>query len=116
MNEEKQRILIAEACGWKFQKIRGEFRFIATSPNGEVTHQNYGEIHFLPNYPQDLNACHEMEKTLSSEKYGDYTNHLAKVCHPFSNERPHSAIQVSICATAPQRCEAFLKTVGKWEE
>ena len=55
-------------------------------------------------YSADLNAMHEAEKVLTSMQQDEYWDHLIdeKVAYLF--------------ATARQRAEAFLRTLGKWEE
>jgi hypothetical protein len=67
----------------------------------------------LPDYLNDLNAMHEAEKVLSRGEgyhqkggFGLYKTALAEVCDE----------QHPIDATAAQRAEAFLRTIGKWEE
>ena len=65
-----------------------------------------GEKHRLrlPDYLTDLNACHWMEKVLNSQQSHEYYVQLAmKVNRPF-------------IATASQRAEAFLRTLGLWED
>ncbi len=57
-----------------------------------------------PSYLTDLNAMHEAEKVLTDEQQDDYMNWLGN-CY---SEWP------SIHATAAQRAEAFLRTIGKW--
>ena len=60
------------------------------------------------NYSGCLNAMHEAEKTQGAYFWGPYLDeHLPYVV----NEE--NAIE---CATAPQRAEAFLRTVGKWKD
>lgn len=61
----------------------------------------------------DLNAMHEAEKFLSRGEgynqrggFGLYKTALAEVCDE----------QHPIDATARQRAEAFLRTLGKWKE
>jgi hypothetical protein len=64
-----------------------------------------------PDYCNDLNAMHEVEKTLDvdvningSPRYvyaGHIYNIVGKDCQPFR-------------ATARQRAEAYLRTIGKW--
>ncbi len=56
-------------------------------------------------------AMHEAEKVLgvASEARLDYAKELEKL-----NLGPTR--EFVIFATAAQRCEAFLKTIGKWEE
>lgn len=61
----------------------------------------------IPDYPGDLNACHEMEKTLTGNEVTRYDNHLHAIC---------GSLQKAIRATASQRCEAFLRAVGKWDD
>jgi hypothetical protein len=57
-----------------------------------------------PDYCTDLNAMHEAEETLTVEEWSDYVEHLP------------SRWEEAIHAAARQRAEAFLKTLGKWEE
>lgn len=63
----------------------------------------------VKDYPADLNACAEMEKTLpddnSLQGKVSYNNQLMRVCGS------HAAC---ISATARQRCESFLRVKGKW--
>lgn len=97
MKPEAQRIAIAEACGtmqWSYALAFG--RFVAAS---------------VPNYTEDLNAMHEAEKVLirpnlyAQGGWGMYLRHLSIVTDE----------QHPIDATAAQRAEAFLRTIGKWE-
>lgn len=53
----------------------------------------------VPNYPADLNACHEMEKALLGDNWHDYAALLK------------STAQFRWHATARQRCEAFVATM-----
>lgn len=68
------------------------------------------------NYLNDLNACHEFEKTLTGEEKVKYLYVLRDVVrgksltHPFGME---SAFDCAF-ATAAQRCEAFLKAKNLW--
>lgn len=73
-----------------------------------------GAEHF-PNYHGDLNAMHEAEKTLGL-KWMPYVPMLARViaeCHD-KHTKVSVPSNVLIAATAAQRSEAFLRTVGKW--
>ena len=91
MTEEQINQHIAEACGWTVDK-RG---FGWLSPNGYYTEP--------PDYYSDLNAMHEAEKALT---YIQLCNYIALLIEFF----PEAAV-----ATARQRAEAFLRTLGKWE-
>jgi len=86
MNEQQINVAIAEACGWAV--------FASTRPSD------------LLNYCNCLNAMHEAEKTLTQDQ--------SEIFYPrwlggfMSRTGP-------IYATARQRAEAFLRTIGKWE-
>lgn len=56
-------------------------------------------------YCADLNAMHEAEKVLTELQCGFFRTHL--------RERLENYIWH---ATARQRAEAFLRTLGKWED
>ena len=98
MNVEQKRIAIAEACGW----IR----------NGWWWHKTLcpqGNLRECPNYPEDLNACHEMEKVLTPEQRGEYSRVLGlMVC------TENRVVWPLLHATAAQRFEAFGLTLNLW--
>jgi hypothetical protein len=100
MKPEKQRIAIAEACGWTGlkQSMGYETRYRGTPSETTVWVS-------LPDYLNDLNAMHEAEKTLD---YNDLNDMEESVSFHFGVTPFH--------ATASQRAEAFLRTIGKWEE
>jgi hypothetical protein len=80
---------------------------------------NIMDFRGVPNYYGNLNACLEFEQTLIGTQKLDYLYALGLEEHesppcPLAFE-PSSVIKVFF-ATAPQRCEAFLRTLGKWEE
>ncbi len=121
MSEAEINVAIAERCGWI--AIREQD---CQWPNGEIFQiwqgkNPEGEIEPLPNCCTDLNAMHEAEEYLnnSPEKFslwGEYWNALEAIteCHLFDRDIG-SDCQSMIHATAKQRAEAFLKTVGKWK-
>ena len=86
MNPEQQRVAIAEACGEDNDSI-------------------YRDL--IPDYLNDLNAMHEAEKVLTSEQVTSYVYLLESMNDRWSTPA---------FATAAQRAEAFLRTIGKWEE
>lgn len=109
MTEEQQRIAIAEACRWKWEKLwTGEFH---GKPMGEQ-----GPLRELPDYCNDLNAMHEAEKVLINEQDLKYSESLAIVVKARWKTNNSYDMQKFRSATAAQRSEAFLKTIGKWEE
>lgn len=81
----------------------------------------------LPDYVNDLNAMHEAEKTIPKRDKCIYANHLMMVVGfdgetdmvddygEWSTSKTTSLFSI-LNATAAQRAEAFLKTIGKWEE
>jgi hypothetical protein len=110
MKPELQRIAIAEACGWVFRdggNFAGVAQKLVEPPHGRLTHimTHKAAIRSTPDYLNDLNAMHEAEKTLD---YNDLNDMEESVSFHFGVTPFH--------ATASQRAEAFLRTVGKWEE
>ena len=117
MDPNAQRIKIAEICGWKFIKIKNEFRYVAIAPDGRVFHANFGDVSFLPDYLTDLNAMHAAEEKFVQhdgcvwgQEWEEYCKHLADIC--FMTEPANCLAR----ATAPQRAEAFLRTFRAYEE
>jgi hypothetical protein len=112
MKPEQQRIAIAEACGWKHQNYPGKMPMgcIAGKPNWWFTHE-------LPDYLNDLSAMHEVEKVLNNRQLERYHQELCDTCRPDGSE-PDSIDDLlnSIRSTSAQRAEAFLRTIGKWED
>lgn len=112
MTNEEINIAIAESLGlirhpnsdWKRHGVQIWFE-----KDGETRCK-------LPNYAADLNACHEFEKALDEmlavhirgvgvcTKAEIYYDMLGGLC-----DQP-------VRATARQRCEAYLRTIGKWKE
>ena len=111
MTPEKQRIAIAQACKWK---CFGHPDQILATKNWQFAHQFVisptGEIvshNSIPQYLDDLNAMHEAQKMLTGEQVDAYVTTLCLAVQP--EPMLHAA-------TAGQRAEAFLRTIGKWEE
>lgn len=66
----------------------------------------------IPNYCNDLNAMHEAEKVLKGyEQIHTYVWHLS---NRKDWETDFKLMEVHI--SARDRAEAFLRTLGKWEE
>jgi len=105
---EQQRITIAEACGWEpceprifsWQKLSHAFK-----KDGAY----YGGLNSIPDYSNDLNAMHEAEKMLTDLDL--YRRFLYLVVL----EDPSNTSNEPAWATATQRAEAFLRTIGKWK-
>lgn len=107
MTTDEMRIAVAEHLGWDASED-------VLTGSGMVQHPDGGRVprNLIPNFPEDLNAMAEAEKVLFGtlirgfNAAGIYWNVLTNVCK--TKQVWH--------ATAPQRAEAFLKTVGKWIE
>ena len=99
MTPEAQRIAIAEACSsvcyldeeneWR---LRGSFN------------RRFDPLN-------DLNAIHAVERTLTPLLWPTYIQTLIDVSVGLVG-----AIFFCYTATASQRAEAFLRTIGKWKE
>jgi hypothetical protein len=109
MNPQKQRIAIAEACGWKV--INDALCHITPDKDGLP---QIAWIARLPDYLTDLNAMAEAIATLGYDKQQDWLNKLSYVLG--FKSRNNWVLSDLVNATAAQRAEAFLKTIGKWEE
>lgn len=105
MTPEAQRIAIAEACGWHCDNCDEP----PSVCQGCIWTEDSSRR--IPDYLNDLNACHEMEKVLrdaynpaksSPQDWVIFCLNLGEI-----EEEP-------IHATAAQKAEAFLKCLGKW--
>lgn len=68
-----------------------------------------------PDYFHDLNAIHEAEEHLEARDISDlYGPDKAAEYHAALDHLSYKEMLGSIRATAPQRCEAFLRAHGKW--
>lgn len=102
MTDEQINAAIAKELGWT--------QVEAIHRSGRAPSATYVGREFIPNYCTDLNAMHEALMTLkdySVRKY--YTQMLEAVV-----DEPLRFY--AIASTARQRAEAFLRTLGKWEE
>lgn len=128
MNSEKIRIRVAEACGWKpgeDDRMRdGTYRWDVRR-NGTIfgskpmTYLDSDEFcgsylcdQRVPDYPNDLNACAEFERTLTQDERITYKRFLYLIVL----DDPGNLDNDTTFAMARQRCEAFLRTKGLWEE
>lgn len=111
LTPEQKRIRIAEACGFKRQAwcngaVRPDGAWLGrTEPYKEVL------LRISPDYLNDLNdlnACHEMELQLNEAQRYKYVGWLDSI-----TDKPGDApYWFLLHATAAQRCDAFLLTLG----
>ena len=110
MTPDDQNMAIAKACGYKDLAVRmvGDpmccgFWALCSGRVGE------GGV-ATPMYTEDLNAMHKAEKMLTGEQQEKY---LGLLYHGFMSSRVQQ-YWPALHATAAQRAEAFLKTLGLW--
>jgi uncharacterized protein YeaC (DUF1315 family) len=100
MKPEAQQIAIAEACGkW---------------PDGwPHSFMNQSDrLRHVPDYLNDLNAMHQAEMSRVDMEDGGFIVLFREYLHTILGHDGSLAIH----ATAAQRAEAFLRTIGKWED
>lgn len=93
MTDQQINAAIAKACD-----IVGKDKY------GPLYKTAEGWVVDCPKFATDLNAMWQAEETLTVEEWTEYVEHLP------------SRWEEAIHATARQRAEAFLRTLGKWEE
>jgi len=118
MKPEKQRIAIAEACGWKnadhpdAMKLKQGWIMPekwCMDPKGVLRFN-----HHRPDYLNDLNAMHQAEMVLSRGEHYNQTGGFGLYVQNLDLVR--CGRKHLIEATAAERARAFLLTLGKWEE
>ena len=115
MNPEQQRIAIAEACG--LTNVAPMIVKNVKHQGDDITVGIWSDDGWVPNYLNDLNAMHEAEKMLTKANWGGYAAELYRItdAHNHGISPNHHWLAVAF-STATQRAEAFLRTIGKWEE
>jgi len=109
MTPEEQNIAIAEALGWT--NVRMQYSGPDVGIVGRLEGQWAGRP--VPAYRSDLNACADFEATLTDhERHEMYPHVLQQVYVKDWNTKETNPLY----ATAPQRCEAFLRTRGIWRD
>ena len=108
MNDTEQRIAIAKACHWTDIDWETNYFVSRSTPSATLRGNNpNGNRWEVPDYLTDLNAMHEAEATLTGE-----TNYYHQLLIRMNNYDGLATVR----ATAAQRAEAFLRTIGKWQE
>lgn len=108
MTDTEINIAIAEACGWTYvSRYGGRTKHAAWAKWKVRNPEENQNSHDLPNFCDDLNAMHEAEKcAVLRDKLFDYCTSLHTI----------TGGELFFHATARQRAEAFLRTIGKWKE
>jgi hypothetical protein len=120
MKSEEQNIAIAKAYGWKPDDDGAglntwEASYVGNKLYGKQPQYNkenkivsYIIGRIVPDYINDLNAMHEAEKILFPKFEIEWHNQLQNVCG--------GSWRIMLNSSAAQRAEAFLRTIGKWED
>lgn len=101
MTNEQINAAIAEACG-----LKKPSRKVKLNDKGFFVTQHAK----LPNYCTDLNAMHEAECLLVGGIESQYAENLVEITNADWMDQTRF-----FCATARQRAEAFLRTIGLWK-
>jgi len=112
MTHLKQRIAIAKACGWG---LNYDWERPGIGEWWEKTGEQPRRSNDLPDYLNDLNAMHEARSALTPNRQEYFVCVLDRMLHG-GRASDLSEQFLSLHATAAQRAEAFLRTLGKWEE
>ena len=104
MTNEQINIAIAKACGWGNDDIERGYTLCQFTE-------------YVPDYFSDLNAMHEAEKVFTYEEAEQFEGELCYICGSENLHKEYPLpFEFSVAhASAAQRAEAFLKTIGKWE-
>ncbi len=113
MTPEEQRVAIAQWCGWTTRESKLAGGFVGMPP-GSTSKE---DIRRVPDFPNDLNAMHEAEAKLSNDDADDKFYHwLGFVVSEGQTEQLWQYRKAIVHATAVQRAEALLRTIGEWVE
>jgi hypothetical protein len=96
MTPDEQQLAIAEALGWEVLHL--------STPGRLMGRKNGSDWLIIPDYPRDLNAMHEAEKTLDAFTKGQYRDWLVNFeCDD------HACF-----SSATVRAKAFLFALNLW--
>jgi hypothetical protein len=124
MTDEEIKITIAEFDGWKYNGL---------GPVGTLHSPNCscfdGKECTMPDYLNDLNAIHEVEKKLKIGQAIECLKRLQEILivegnaprlrealNSSSIDKLYHTIAFFVYATARQRSIAIVKTIGKWKD
>ena len=99
LTNDEIRVMIAALCDWTEISTRCMWGL----PPGADDDGTEDCLKHFPNYPSDLNACADFERTLAYPKDGEYLNVMEAICRP--------ARTFPGMASARVRCEAYVLTM-----
>jgi hypothetical protein len=115
MDQIKQRTAIAEYLG--YIDVR---EYVVDMDNDYLSlmgrKYKKGPLIRIPDYLNDLNAMHEVETHLLNKEGDDWGIYCDNLMDIIVSAAGYSAAELYCHASAATRAEAFLKTIGKWEE
>lgn len=112
MTKEQINTAIATWMGWEDIYEDAVGHLVGTNPEGFYS--------LVPYFQFDLNAIHCAEEKLSNDLTGRYEKELRRVQF-HQTSAADSMVSIlnikhhALHATAAQRAEALLKTIGKWQ-
>lgn len=98
MSDDEINVAMADAMGWR----KEDGVYVWTANGIDCTCDE------LWDWANDLNAMHLAEKTLSEANMFVMAHYIERFVSRYGQHYFH--------ATARQRAEAFLRTLGKWKE
>jgi hypothetical protein len=112
MKKEDQQRTIANEIGWTGVCYSPNEMFLWGHPPGKP--EKWKEV---PMFPENLNAMHEAEKTLTERQQWNYFYRLAERCgEKFEGGRIKQSTAVMMLGwNAEVKAEEFLRTIGKWK-
>ena len=129
MTKEQINIAIAESQGWKFVPSH-DHEILGRAVPEYWEHDEHSRIYndHVADYCNDLNAIHEVIKTLDTKQQIQYADVLCRQtgkelldytgCY-YPGENPIIDMEIIFLvhnSTALQRAEAYLRTIGKWKD
>lgn len=122
MNEQQQRIAIAESLGLIKRRedpgCGGKYLYAWEILEG-VAEGTFATVNRLmkhtPDYLNDLNSCHEFEKTLTDDEWAGYVTMLDLVIDEDRQLDGYELELAMIHAKAKYKCEAYLRAKGLWQ-
>ena len=119
LTDEELRVEVAKALGWTLKPCECEHPRCKREPRWHKPETLKDGTPFqaifdeLPDFPNDLDACHEFEKVLTDATFrGVYANRLFEI-RSGRRIKTESLLWQVCNATARQRCCALLMTLNK---
>ena len=124
LSDEELRIKVAELCGWTHRRPHEEGFMVRAQTHGfkvsgnkgtsdlmHVPGDRYSDLERIPNYPQDLNAMHEVESLVPASRRAGYLT-LISVATFTDSRHVNEGMWDIASAAARQRAESFVIIMG----